>query len=147
MKLKIVILFIIFTISALFYSVCFANTPEGNLQVLIPGHEAKITFQEIDENKVLVSALDFEDNPVKGLIKYDFIIQKGTKQAQVTAAEVLKTRKDVGINYVLMVDNSFSMQQRKAVQPLLSALDEFLKIIRPFDNVEVVVFDSKKSLW
>jgi outer membrane protein OmpA-like peptidoglycan-associated protein len=44
-----------------------------------------------------------------------------------------------------MVDNSYSMKKRKAVQPLLSALDEFLKIVRPIDNVEVVVFDTKKK--
>ncbi|MCK5100899.1 MAG: hypothetical protein KAR45_22510, partial [Desulfobacteraceae bacterium] len=101
MKLKIVILFIILTMCALFTGVCFADTPEGELQVLIPDHEAKITFQEIDENKLLVSALDFEDDPVKGLLPDDFIILKGIKNAEVTAAEVLKTRKDVGINYVL----------------------------------------------
>ncbi|MCK5099818.1 MAG: VWA domain-containing protein, partial [Desulfobacteraceae bacterium] len=145
MKSKIVILFMIFTMCILFSGLCLADTTQGELQVHIPGHEAKITFQEIDENKVLVSVLDSEDNPVQGLMPDDFKVQKGTKQAKVTSADVLKTRKDVGINYVLMVDNSFSMQQRKAVQPLLSALDEFLKIVRPFDNVEVVVFDSKKK--
>ncbi|MCK5312184.1 MAG: OmpA family protein [Desulfobacteraceae bacterium] len=145
MKSKIIILFTIFSMYILFFGVCFADTPAGELQVLIPDHEAKITFQEIDENKILVSALDSEGNPVKGLIPDNFKVQKGTKQAKVTAAEVLKTRKDVGINYVLVIDNSFSMQQRKAVKPLLSALDEFLKIVRPFDNVEVVVFDGKKK--
>lgn len=129
----------------LFSSVCLAYTPEGELQVLIPDHEAKITFQEIDENKVLVSALDAEDNPVKGLMPDDFKVEKGGIEANITAVEVLKTRKDVGINYVLMVDNSSSMQQRKAVEPLLSALEEFLKIVRPIDIVDVVVFDSKKN--
>ncbi len=122
-----------------------ADTPEGELQVLIPDHKAKITFQPIDEGKVLVSALDAEDAPIKDLMTEDFKVIKGDIEAIVTNAEVLKTRKDVGINYVLMVDNSYSMQERKAVEPLLSALDEFLKIVRPIDEVQVVVFDNAQK--
>lgn len=125
--------------------ICLANPPEGELKVLIPGHKANITFQQIDVNKILVSALDAQDNPIKGLIPDDFDIEKGGIKANVTAVEVLKTRKDVGINYVLMVDNSLSMKERKAVEPLLSALDEFLKTIRPIDRVDAVVFNRKSK--
>ncbi len=145
MKSKIIILCMMLTMFFLFSGVCFAFTPEGELQVLIPGYDAKITFQDIDDNKILVSAVDAENNPVKGLMPDDFKLQKAGIMANITAVEVLKTREDIPINYVLMVDNSLSMQERKAVQPLLSALDEFLKIVRPIDNVEVVVFDSKKK--
>ncbi|MBC8440003.1 MAG: OmpA family protein [Deltaproteobacteria bacterium] len=145
MKSKTIILFMLLTMFFLFSGVCFAFTPEGELQVLIPGYDAKITFQEIDDNKILVSAVDAENNPVKGLMPDDFKLQKAGIMANITAVEVLKTREDIPINYVLMVDNSMSMQERKAVQPLLSALDEFLKIVRPIDNVEVVVFDGKKQ--
>jgi len=133
------------TMFFLFSGVCFAFTPEGELQVLIPGNDAKITFQEIDDNKILVSAVDAENNPVKGLMPDDFKLQRAGIMANITAVEVLKTREDIPINYVLMVDNSLSMQERKAVQPLLSALDEFLKIVRPIDSVEVVVFDHKQK--
>jgi outer membrane protein OmpA-like peptidoglycan-associated protein/Mg-chelatase subunit ChlD len=145
MKSKIVTVFMMVTLGFLLSDVCFANTLEGELRVLIPGHEANITFQKIDANKILVSALDTEDAPIKGLRPKDFQIKKGDIKATVTAAEVLKTREDVGINYVLMVDNSLSMKERKAVQPLLSALNEFLKIVRPIDNVQAVVFDGKKE--
>ena len=145
MKSKIVILFMKLTMVFLFSSVCFAYTPKGELQVRLPDHDAKITFQEIDENKILVSALDAENNPVKGLIPDDFKLQRAGIMANVTAVEVLKTRKDIAINYVLMLDNSLSMKERKAVQPLLSALDEFLEIVRPIDNVKAVVFDDKKK--
>jgi len=126
--------------------VSLAFTPEGELKVLIPGREAKITFQPIDETKVLVSALDAEDKPIKDLMTENFKVIKGDIKANVINAEVLKTRKDVAINYVLVVDNSFSMEERKAVEPLLAALEEFLKIVRPIDEVQVVVFDGKKSL-
>jgi len=145
MKSKTIMLFMMWTMIFLFSGVCFAFTPAGELQVLIPGHDAEITFQEIDDNKILVSAVDEESNPVKGLMPDDFKLQRAGIMANVTAVEVLKTRKDIPINYVLMVDNSLSMQDRKAVQPLLSALDEFLKIVRPIDNVNVVVFDHKQK--
>lgn len=122
-----------------------AFIPEGALQVTVPGRDAKISYQEIDPQKVLVSVMDAEDNPVKDLMTEDFKVKKGKIDAVVRSAEVLRSRKDVGINYVLMVDNSFSMEERKAVEPLLSALDEFLNIVRPIDEVQVIVFDGKKS--
>lgn len=34
------------------------------------------------------------------------------------------------------------MEQRNAVQPLLNALDEFFKVVRPIDNITAVVFDD-----
>ncbi len=120
-----------------------AFTPEGELRVQIPDRDGKITFQPIDETKVLVSALDNEDNPIQNLTAQDFQLIKGNIPANIISAEVLKTRLDVPISYVLMVDNSFSMKERKAIQPLLAALDEFLKIVRPIDEVDVVVFDRK----
>lgn len=144
MKTKINIFLMILTVCSLFSVVCLAGV-EGELQVAIPGHDAKITFQEIDENSILVSATDSENDPVKGLTKDNFVLKKGTKKAIITSTEVLKTRKNVGINYVLVLDNSLSMKQRKAIKPLLSALDEFLKIVRPLDNIEVVTFDGKKK--
>ena len=122
-----------------------AYTPEGKLEVLVPGRDAKITFQEIDENKVLASVLDAQKNPVKDLMTEDFKVIKGGIDAIVTNAEILKSRKDVPINYVLMVDNSYSMKERNAVEPLLAALDEFLKIVRPIDEVQVVVFDNTQN--
>ncbi|MCP3901461.1 MAG: OmpA family protein [Desulfobacteraceae bacterium] len=148
MKTKTIIFLLILAMCSLLSGVCFAadaNSLDGELQVMITDHEAAITFQEINENKILVSAVGYDNAPVKGLTTDDFIIKKGTHQAKVTAAEVLNTRKDVGINYVLVVDNSFSMKKRKAVKPLLSALDYFLAIVRPFDTVEVVTFDEKKK--
>ncbi|MBW2285820.1 MAG: OmpA family protein, partial [Deltaproteobacteria bacterium] len=46
-------------------------------------------------------------------------------------------------NIVLVLDNSYSMKKRNAVRPLLNAIEEFLKIVRPIDNIQVVVFDGK----
>lgn len=147
MKAKTIVLFMMVTMFFLLSGVGIAFTPEGELQVLIPGHDAKITFQKVDANNVLVSAVDADNNPVKGLTLDDFELKKAGIMANITAVEVLKTRRDVALNYVLMLDNSSSMKQRKAIEPLLSALEEFLKIVRPIDTVDVVVFDSKQNFW
>lgn len=142
------ILSILVITACLVWAPVWANTgqafnPEGELRVRVPGRDGTITFQPIDGTKVLVSALDNEDNPIQNLMPEDFQVIKGTIPANVISAEVLKTRLDVPVNYVLMVDNSFSMKERNAIQPLLAALDEFLNIIRPIDEVDVVVFNRK----
>ena len=92
MKSKIVNLFMIWALCFLVPGICLANIPKGDIQVLIPGHDAKITFQEIDVNKILVSALDAQENPIKGLRPNDFKIEKGGIKANLTAVAVLKTR-------------------------------------------------------
>ena len=72
MKSGILKSFVILTICFLFFGAGFAYTPEGEINVRVIGHETKITFQEIDKNKILVSALDAENNPIEGLMLDDF---------------------------------------------------------------------------
>ena len=67
MKSKIAVLFMMLSIWVLWAGAGFAYTPEGDLEVLVPGREARVTFQEIDDNKVLASVLDVDENPVKDL--------------------------------------------------------------------------------
>ncbi len=119
---------------------CYA---EQDLQVLTPNRQAKVAYQVVEQNKLLISALDPDDNPILGLKAEDFGIMIGTKKAKILSIEPLETSKEIPLNLVLVVDNSYSMKKRKAVEPLISAIEEFLKIIRPMDNVHMVVFDKK----
>lgn len=119
---------------------CFA---EQDLQVLTPDRQAKVAYQVVDQNKLLISALDPDDNPILGLKAEDLGIMIGTKKAKILSIEPLETSKEVPLNLVLVVDNSYSMKKREAVEPLISAIEEFLKIVRPMDNVHMVVFDKK----
>jgi outer membrane protein OmpA-like peptidoglycan-associated protein len=50
------------------------------------------------------------------------------------------------LNIVFVVDNSFSMKERRAVEPLLTAMDEFFKTVRPIDNIHLVVFDDHPAM-
>ena len=139
-----VFFFLLFVVlNCLYFPNCYA---QQDLQVQIANHKGKITFQKLDKDRLLVSVLDAEDNPVKGLKGEDFIVHKGTRQAKIVSAESFETTKEVPLNIVLVVDNSFSMKQRQAVKPLLSALEEFFKTVRPIDNVHGVVFSRKETM-
>lgn len=124
---------------------CYAA--EDTVQVLTtPERAAKVIYQILEENKLLVSVLDADENPVRGLTTEDFVVKKGIKKAKILSAETLETSKEVPLNIVLVVDNSFSMKQRQAVDPLLSALEEFFKTVRPIDNIHAVVFAEKETM-
>ena len=140
---KFTLYFLFILIPGLYFSNCFASE---DLKVLIPNHESKLTTQIIDDTKLLVSATDADGNPIRGLGPDDFVIESGGKKAKIFTVDPFETSKNIPLNVVLVVDNSVSMDHRSAVQPLLTALDEFLKIVRPIDNIHVVVFDNKGRL-
>ncbi len=117
-----------------------------SIEVLTPGHKAKLTHQLIDENSLLVSVKDSQNNPIKGLKLEDFVVKSGTREAQIQSIESLETSESVPLNIVLVVDNSYSMKERKAIKPLLAALDEFLDSLRPIDNVSIVVFAKRSGM-
>lgn len=123
-----------------------APSAAGDLQVKGPAQVSRLTFQTVDQNVVSVSATDADGNPVRGLGKGDFRISSNGKEARILSVETMETRKDLPMNIVLVLDNSYSMERRNAVQPLLDAVDGFLQIVRPIDNVQVVVFDGKQTL-
>jgi outer membrane protein OmpA-like peptidoglycan-associated protein len=58
----------------------------------------------------------------------------------------LATNQEVSLNIVMVVDNSFSMKMRNAVQPVLSAMENVFKILRPIDNVTLIVFQDQNTM-
>jgi outer membrane protein OmpA-like peptidoglycan-associated protein len=136
--------YIIFVlIYGLYFPNCFAGE---DFKVLIQDGKARLTYQVTGVNMVMVSALDAENNPVRGLKPEHFVIKKDGKRARIVSVEPLEATEKISLNIVLVVDNSLSMKKREAVEPLMSALEEFFKIVRPLDNVHVVVFDDKPGL-
>jgi outer membrane protein OmpA-like peptidoglycan-associated protein/Mg-chelatase subunit ChlD len=128
---------------------CLAAEP---IEVVTPNHKSKLTHQLIDENQLLISVKDAANNPIKGLTPEDIVIKSGNREARIQSIEALETSESVPLNIVLVVDNSYSMKQRKAIKPLLAALDDFFDSLRPIDNVSIVVFSTKtgmdvKSYW
>jgi outer membrane protein OmpA-like peptidoglycan-associated protein len=122
------------------------QTQTQTLEIQGPAATGKITYQQIEPGKVLVSVVDAEENPIMGLTAKDFTIRENQKTAKILQVEPLATSKDVGLNMVLVVDNSKSMKDRKAVDPLLNALEAVYEIIRPIDEVTAIVYDDDKTI-
>ena len=141
MKNKIA--FLVAGLLLLYSANCLATEP---IEVLTPNHETKLTHQPAGENSLLISVKDANNNPIKGLVPKDFVIKSGKREAQIQSIESLETSESVPLNIVMVVDNSYSMRQRKAIKPLLAALDKFFDSLRPMDNVSIVTFSKKSGM-
>jgi outer membrane protein OmpA-like peptidoglycan-associated protein len=135
--------FLLVAISLLAAGLCLAAEP---FEILTPGLKGKIVFQVIDDNNLLVSVKDAKNNALRGLKAEDFVLRSGNRKTRILSVEPLEGRESVPLNIVLVVDNSASMRERQAIGPLLSALGEFFKTLRPIDNVSIVVFDNQGDM-
>jgi outer membrane protein OmpA-like peptidoglycan-associated protein len=122
-----------------------AASPEP-LALFGPTQATRLSFQEVAAGKLVVSARDQTDKPILGLGLPDFKLRQGNRQAKILSVEPLETDMDIPLNIVLVVDNSFSMKKRGAIEPLLEALEAFYKAVRPIDNIHSVVFDEDQTL-
>lgn len=116
------------------------------IEVLTPAFQGKVVFQVIDDKSLLVSVKDAQNNALRGLKAEDFLVRGANRKARILSVEPLEGSEFVPLNIVLVVDNSASMKERQAIEPLLSALEEFFKTLRPIDNVSIVVFDRKGAM-
>ena len=115
----------------------------ADVELLTPGLASQIAVQPADlPGQVIASVLDPAGNPILGLQPKDFVLGRGIRKARILSAEPLARTKALPLNLVLVIDNSFSMVERQAIRPLLAALDELLKDVRPIDNVYAVVFSD-----
>ena len=119
--------------------------PQEDLLVSGPQQAAKVSYQTMENGNLLVSVIDDQENPILGLTVRDFTIKQGVKTAKILSAEPLATSKEIGLNIVMVIDNSMSMQMRHAVDPLSQALEAFYKTLRPIDRVYAVVFDDRQT--
>jgi outer membrane protein OmpA-like peptidoglycan-associated protein len=122
-----------------------AEKSDVQIQVAKPG--ATVTIDRIIENgKVLVSVVDAEENSLLGLRNEDFTVTHSGLTAKNLSVKTLIESLDVPRNIVLVLDNSYSMVEREAVEPLLAGVSELLKTIRPIDQVQLVVFNMEQTV-
>jgi outer membrane protein OmpA-like peptidoglycan-associated protein len=122
-----------------------SNNNDLQIKVVKPG--AKVTVDQIfRDGTLLVDVVDAKKNPVFGLSAKDFSVTQSGRKAKITSVTLLSESMDVPRHIVLVLDNSFSMDQRNAIKPLLSGVGELLKIVRPIDDVQIVVFDSNQKI-
>jgi outer membrane protein OmpA-like peptidoglycan-associated protein len=131
------------------FPLCVGKALEGGaseLQIKTARPGSTVTLEKvIADDKVLLSVNGEGGKPVFGLTVKDFVITSGGKNARILSAQTASKSFDVPRNIVLVLDNSLSMIQRSAVEPLLAGVDEIFKTVRPIDKVEVVVFSQKEK--
>jgi len=131
----------------LLYVFNFGNSIAAeDIKVVVRDPNASLSYQVVDEGKLLVSVLDGDEEPIRGLTGADFSVGSGIQKAEILSAAPLETTEAVALNMVFVVDNSFSMKERRAIKPLLTAIDEFFKTVRPIDNIHLVVFDEQPTM-
>ena len=138
--------------TSIWFSIIFCLTAasvafgQPNLTVEGPESAARIDSKILEEGKLLVTVEDEKGEPIRNLSREDFTVLLNGKKAKVLSVEPLETSQDVSLNIVMVVDNSASMKQRNAVQPVLSAMDNLLSILRPIDNLNMVVFKDGETM-
>jgi outer membrane protein OmpA-like peptidoglycan-associated protein len=115
------------------------------IEIQKPEQAAEFSYQIIAPGKLLISASDSAGEPLRGLTAEDFIFLRKGKPAKILGVETLETSKDVSLNIVLVVDNSASMKQRRAVESILNAMENIYTIMRPIDNITMIVFNDDKT--
>jgi len=110
---------------------------DSELQVKTSKPGAVVTVErEINYGMLQLSVSDAKNNPVLGLTKKDFIVKAAGRTARIISAQPIAKSLDVPRNIVMVLDNSDSMRHRNAVKPLLSGVDELLKIVRTIDQAK-----------
>ena len=128
------------------YGLSFHNSfASQDIKIFLKQPDTQLSYKTLEDGKVLVSIKDAQGKPIRGLTAEDFTVGSGIRKAEIISAESLESIKEIPLNIVLVLDNSFSMKERQAVDPLLLALDEFFKTVRPIDNIHLVVFNDQPT--
>jgi outer membrane protein OmpA-like peptidoglycan-associated protein len=93
--------------------------------------------------RALVTVTDAEKQPLLGLGVSDFTVSEGSTQAKIVSLMSVAETKDIPLNIVMVLDNSFSMVESDSIKILLAGVDKVLSVLRPVDTVSMVVFDKK----
>jgi outer membrane protein OmpA-like peptidoglycan-associated protein/Mg-chelatase subunit ChlD len=119
-----------------------SEAAEPQVTATRPG--ANVTVErQITDTKVLMSVRDSVGKPLFGLTAGDFVVTAGKRTANIIAVQPISESLDVPRNIVMVLDNSSSMRQRNAVEPLKAGVDELIKTVRPIDKVKIVTFGDK----
>jgi OOP family OmpA-OmpF porin len=107
---------------------------------------AVTTERSLAEGKALVNVVDSQKEPVLGLTTRDFEVARGAEAANVVSVEPIDRTVEVPRHLVLVLDDSYSMEERGAVKKVLDDVGAVVKTVRPIDDVKMVVFNDKKTV-
>jgi len=120
-------------------TVLHAHAQDFQITSSKPGAKVDID-KRFEDDRVVVSVRDEGGKPVFGLGAGDFAVTQSGRKAEIVSVKPLAESLDVPRHFVLVLDNSYSMKERRAIYSLLTGVDELLKVVRPIDRVHLVVF-------
>ncbi len=138
-----------YIIVVMLLSIVWGVTPvigQDALQIKLSPSVSSFDYKVLGDNKLLVTTRDRDGNPVRNLTTSDFSIMAGNRNTRIVSVETMETSLDVGLNIVLVADNSLSMRHRRAVDAALLAMESILRKLRPIDTVSVVVFQDDNTI-
>jgi len=96
--------------------------------------------ESVRDNAFKVSIIDNNDEQITGLVKGDFRVIKGKKEAEITELTPLSKIGDTKIRLALLIDNSASMSAY--VKDVLRILDEMVNYLGRGFYLSVIMFDE-----
>lgn len=99
--------------------------------------------QMVEDGKALISVIDGAKKPLLGLTAQDFgVTQPPGRVAEILSLQPVTETINVPRHIVLVLDNSYSMRDREAIQALLAGVRALTKSVRDIDEVRIVVFSN-----
>ena len=96
---------LLFSFMLLFYAFNFATgIAAEDITVVLRDRQASLNYQVVDEGKLLVSVLDGDEEPIRGLTGDDFMVGSGIRKAEILSAAPLETTEEIPLNVVFVVD-------------------------------------------
>lgn len=147
MNKKIIPFLLVFLLFAPSFSGAGEQAPvQSDMVVRGPQGAEQVNYQVMEDGRIVVSVTGADQQPLEGLTTMDFSIRRGNSNAEILDVIPIEDTRDVGLNIIMVVDNSFSMEDIKATQKLEKALAAFYQTLRPIDMVSAVVFDEQNTI-
>jgi len=133
-------------VSLLLCGVALAQGPP-DLQIRTTRSDANVTIERgLADGRALVIVSDAKKSPVLGLNAGDFEVTRAGESGKVVSVEPISQTVDVPRHVVLVVDNSYSLEERGVIQKQLTELGAVLKTLRPIDDAQMVVLRDRGAV-
>src|SRR5580765_47438 len=133
-------------VSLMLCGVAFAQGPPG-VQIRTTRSDATVTMdRSLADGRALVGVADARKGPVLGLSAGDFTVVRAGETGKIVSVEPISRKVDVPRHVVLVLDNSYSLEERGVIQKELAELGAVLKTLRPIDDVQIVVLRDRDTV-
>jgi outer membrane protein OmpA-like peptidoglycan-associated protein len=116
------------------------------VQITTPRTDATVTVEQaVSEGKAMVRVTDAKKEPVLNLTTRDFAVSRAGESGRIVSVEPVSKSVDVARHVVLVLDNSYSIVERRGAAGLLDAATAAVRTLRPIDDVRMIVFTERTA--